>query len=147
MNFTVASTLSRENTKKPQTNRKKIQGEKPKRELYTKFSLPFWGFSIQNTNKLTESSLLTHEHKAILLNNCPKTPPTTVSQSLSPLQQEQLSCFKTDSEPLQFTVQLIKDLNQSLIYFTTWSHTHNLLKVWHNYEHMRGCKFRSRAGS
>lgn len=76
MNLTVTSTLSRENTKrkrKKQTNPKqktknkqkktqppKNQGEKPERELYTKFSPPFGGLSIQSADKLKVAYRLTN---------------------------------------------------------------------------------------
>lgn len=35
----------------------------------------FRGLMIQSIGKQTKSSLLTHEHRAILQNNFPKTPP------------------------------------------------------------------------
>lgn len=62
MNFKIASIPSRETSNNP--------SGKAKRGMYTKFSLPFGKLSTQGTDKGTEGSLLTHEYRMILLNDC-----------------------------------------------------------------------------
>lgn len=71
MSPTVASTLSR--GKKKPNQKTHHHGEKT--DLYTKTSPHFTGSIMQSTDKLTKSSLLTYEHRAILPSNFPKTPP------------------------------------------------------------------------
>jgi len=80
---------------------------------------------------------------AILLNNCPKTSPQLPPGVYHHYSRSNLAVLK----------QILNHYSSQSRSFRIWItdlfsyHAHHLLQVWHNYKHVRGRNFRSRAGS